>query len=67
MADTVSKAKRSEIMSKIRSRGNQRTELAHLMIMRDFFEKHSDPDDEVTDPPVIFFSRSRSFTIALNG
>jgi hypothetical protein len=45
----------------------QHTELAHLMITRDFFEKHSDPDDEVTDPPVVFFSRSRSFTIALNG
>lgn len=43
------------------------TELAHLMITRDFFEKHSDLDDEVTDPPFIFFSRSRSFTIALNG
>jgi hypothetical protein len=43
------------------------TELAHLMITRNFFEKHSDPDDEATDPPMVFFSRSQSFTIALNG
>ncbi len=34
MADTVSKAKRSEIMSKIRSRGNQRTELAMVKLLR---------------------------------
>lgn len=34
MADTVSKAKRSEIMSKIRSRGNKRTELAMVQLLR---------------------------------
>ncbi len=34
MADTVSKAKRSEIMSRIRSRGNQRTELALVKVLR---------------------------------
>jgi DNA mismatch endonuclease, patch repair protein len=34
MADIVSKAKRSEIMSKIRSRGNKRTELAMVNLLR---------------------------------
>ncbi len=34
MADTVSKSKRSEIMSKIRSRGNKRTELAMVNLLR---------------------------------
>jgi DNA mismatch endonuclease (patch repair protein) len=34
MADIVSKAKRSEIMSKIRSRGNKRTELAMVKLLR---------------------------------
>jgi DNA mismatch endonuclease (patch repair protein) len=34
MADIVSKAKRSEIMSKVRSRGNLRTELAMVKLLR---------------------------------
>lgn len=34
MADTVSTAKRSEIMSRIRSRGNQRTEMALVKLLR---------------------------------
>jgi DNA mismatch endonuclease (patch repair protein) len=34
MADTVSKAKRSEIMSRIRSKGNQRTEMAMVKLLR---------------------------------
>jgi len=34
MADIVSKSKRSEIMSKIRSRGNKRTELAMVKLLR---------------------------------
>lgn len=34
MADIVSKAKRSEIMSRIRSRGNQRTEMAMVKLLR---------------------------------
>jgi DNA mismatch endonuclease (patch repair protein) len=34
MADIVSKAKRSEIMSRIRSKGNQRTEIAMVKLFR---------------------------------
>ena len=34
MADIVSKAKRSEIMSRIRSKGNQRTEMAMVKLFR---------------------------------
>lgn len=36
MADVFSKAKRSEIMSRVRSRGNQRTELKLIQILRRF-------------------------------
>lgn len=34
MADVCSRAKRSEVMSRIRSRGNRRTELALVSLMR---------------------------------
>ena len=59
MADIISKRKRSEVMSKIRSRGNKDTELALMKLFRQHRITGWRRHQEVFGKPDFLFRRNR--------